>query len=99
MMSQTSKRELVAEVQARYRLSDRTARCQILDELVATTSYHRKYAIGLLNQPPKRRTRKRREGRAKSTAGGEPGGSLGAGGAGKDVAGGQRHLLEAPGAE
>jgi hypothetical protein len=65
MMSQTSKRELVAEVRVRDRLGNRTAKHQILDELVATTGYHRKYAIGLLNQPPRRRTRQRREARPK----------------------------------
>ena len=59
MMSQTSKRELVAEVRARYTLGKRTAKGQILDELVATTGYHRKYAIWLLNHPPTRPARLR----------------------------------------
>jgi len=65
MMSQTSKRELLAEVRPRYTLGNRTAKRRILDELVASTGYHRKYAIQLLNHPPKRRTRKRRAGQPK----------------------------------
>jgi len=60
MMSQTSKRELVAELRPRYTLGNRTAKRRILDELVAISGYHRKYAIWLLNHPPKGRVRKRR---------------------------------------
>jgi len=60
MMSQTSKRELVAELRPRYTLGSRTAKQRILDELVVVTGYHRKYAIWLLNHPPKRRTHSRR---------------------------------------
>jgi len=60
MMSQTSKRELVAELRPRYTLGNRTAKRRILDELVAVTGYHRKYAIQLLNHPPKGRTSQRR---------------------------------------
>jgi len=59
-MSQTSKRELVAELRPRYTLGNRTAKRRILDELVAVTGYHRKYAIQLLNHPPRRRIRQRR---------------------------------------
>jgi hypothetical protein len=60
MMSQTSKRELLAEIRPRYTLGNRSAKQRILDELVVITGYHRKYAIQLLNHPPKRRTRQRR---------------------------------------
>ncbi len=67
MMSQTSKRELLAVVRPRYTLGNRTAKQRVLDELVATTGYHRKYAIQLLNHPPKHRTRKRQAGSAKYT--------------------------------
>ena len=52
-------------MRARYALGNRTAKRQILDKLVATTGYHRKCAIWLLNHPPRRRTRKRQAGRAK----------------------------------
>jgi len=65
MMSQTSKRELVAAIRPRYTLGSRTEKQLVLDELVATTGYHRKYAIQVLNHPPKRRTGKRCGGPAK----------------------------------
>ena len=65
MMSQTSKRELLAAVRSRYRLGNRSTKRLVLDELVATTGYHRKYAIQLLNHPPKQRIRRRRAGPAK----------------------------------
>ena len=65
MMSQTSKRELLAAIRPRYTLGGRTEKQLVLDELVATTGYHRKYAIQVLNHPPKRRTGKRGGGPAK----------------------------------
>lgn len=37
---------------ARYTLAPASAKPQILDEFCATTDYHRKYAIALLNNPP-----------------------------------------------
>jgi hypothetical protein len=37
MMSQTSKRELVAAIRPRYTLGSRTEKQVVLDELVATT--------------------------------------------------------------
>jgi hypothetical protein len=60
MMSPTSKRELLRAIRPRYTLGDRTAKQQILNEFVAATGYHRKYAIHLLNHPPKRGEPKRR---------------------------------------
>jgi len=57
MMSLKSKRELLAELRPRYTLGQRSDKQRVLDERVATTGYHRKYAIQLLNHPPKRRTR------------------------------------------
>ena len=65
MMRQTSKRELVAAIRPRYTLGSRTEKRLVLDELVATTGYHRNYAIQVLNHPPKRRTGKRCGGPAK----------------------------------
>lgn len=65
MMSQTSKRELVAAIRPRYTLGSRTEKQLVLDELVATTGYHRKYAIQVLNHPLKRRTGLRRGGQTK----------------------------------
>jgi hypothetical protein len=67
MMSQTSKRELWAAIRPRYTLGSRTEKQLVLDELVATTGYHRKYAIQVLNHPPKRRPGPRRGGQIKYT--------------------------------
>lgn len=67
MMSPTSKRELLAALRPRYTLGNRTAKQRVLDELVAATGYHRKYAIYVLNHPPPRRARQRRRGSAKYT--------------------------------
>lgn len=67
-MSMQSKRELLLSVWARYRSADRPRKQQILDEFVAATGYHRKYALLLLNHPPplqktpKKRPRKRKYG-------------------------------------
>jgi hypothetical protein len=49
---QQSKHDLVAAVQARYARAGRAEKGQILDEFVATTGYHRKWAIGLLRHGP-----------------------------------------------
>ena len=65
MMSATSKRELITAVRARYTLGNRTQKRQILDELVASTGYHRKYAIQLLNHPAKQGPAKPRVGHCK----------------------------------
>ena len=67
MMSQTSKDELVAALRPRYHQANRIEKQRILDELIATTGYHRKYAIQVLNHPPRRRKRKRRAGQTKYT--------------------------------
>lgn len=54
---QQSKHELVAALQGRYAKVGRGEKGQILDEFVAATGYHRKWAIGLLRQgPPPART-------------------------------------------
>jgi hypothetical protein len=62
MLSQKSKCELLAALRPRYQTDNRAGKGRILDELVATTGYHRKYAITLLNHPPRVRLRRRRPG-------------------------------------
>jgi hypothetical protein len=64
MMSQTGRRELLAAVRPRYTFGNRTAKERILDEFVAATGYHRKYAIQLLNHPPPKRRGPQRRKRA-----------------------------------
>jgi hypothetical protein len=53
MMSQRSRRELLAVVVPRYRAAHGADRKHILDEFVGSSGYHRKYALHLLNHPPK----------------------------------------------
>jgi len=48
MMSQRSKKELIETIRPRYLKANKAGKEQILDELVATAGYHRKYAIRLL---------------------------------------------------
>lgn len=57
-MSQRSKRELHAEVQARYLKAGKTEKQTILDEFTVNTGYHRKYAIRVLKHGYKRRVPK-----------------------------------------
>jgi len=59
MMSQRSKRELVEAIHPRYLKADRIGKEQILDEFVAATGYHRKYAIRILKHGPKPKGRKK----------------------------------------
>lgn len=49
MMSQGSKRELIETVRPRYRRAGKKEKGAILNEFVAITGYHRKYAIRVLN--------------------------------------------------
>jgi Integrase core domain len=51
MMSVTSRRELLAVVAPRYRAARGQERSRILEEFVASTNYHRKYALSVLNHP------------------------------------------------
>ena len=53
MMSQSSKRELVAAIRPRYLKANKAGKEQILNELIATTGYHRKSAIRVLKHGPK----------------------------------------------
>lgn len=53
-MSRTAVSELVATLRPRYLRAGRSEKKRILDELVATTEYHRKHAITLLRGRPKR---------------------------------------------
>jgi hypothetical protein len=53
MMSQQSKRELVAAIHPRYLKASKPGKQQILNEFVAATGYHRKYAIRLLKHGSK----------------------------------------------
>jgi hypothetical protein len=48
MMSQGSKRELIAVIRPRYLRANKAGKEQILNEFIATTGYHRKSAIRVL---------------------------------------------------
>ena len=64
MMSQRSKQELLEAIRPRYRRANKSGKQLILDEFVATTRYHRKYAIRVLNQTV-RKKHPRKRGRQK----------------------------------
>ena len=49
-MSLKTRKELLKHIQERYKRSGRNGKKKILDELIATTGYRRKYAIYLLNR-------------------------------------------------
>jgi len=53
MMSQRSKRELQEAIRPRYLKANKKGKVRILDEFVAATGYHRKYAIRVLNHGSK----------------------------------------------
>ena len=48
MMSQRSKRELWEMIQPRYLKASKVEKQKILDEFIASSGYHRKYAIRIL---------------------------------------------------
>lgn len=52
-MSQHSKREMIEAIRPRYLKASKASKEHILDEFVATTGYHRKYALRVLKQSPK----------------------------------------------
>jgi len=60
MMTIQSRRELLAAVILRYAKAEGREKEAILDEFVASTGYHRKYAIHLLRHPPAERRRQKR---------------------------------------
>jgi len=62
-MTPESKRELLAAVGPRYRKANKTEKTRILNEFVANTGYHRKYAIQLLRQGRRARLAPARPGR------------------------------------
>jgi len=49
-MSLSARKELVASLVARYTTAKRKEKQRILDEFIAVTNYHRKYAIAVLNR-------------------------------------------------
>lgn len=55
MMSHRGKREMVEAIRPRYLKANRVQKKQILDEFIATTGYHRKYAIRVLKHGSKPR--------------------------------------------
>jgi hypothetical protein len=59
MMSQRSKRELLEEIRPRYLKAKRSEKKTILDEFVAVTSYHRKYATRILKHGHPRQSGKK----------------------------------------
>ena len=59
MMSQRSKREMIEAIHPRYLKANRAGKIQILDEFIATTGYHRKYAIRVLKHGPKPKGQKK----------------------------------------
>jgi len=59
-MSPKARREYVADMRSRYAAATLVERRALLDEVVAMTGYHRKYAISLLGGPPRRHHRRRR---------------------------------------
>jgi len=58
MMSQRSKRELLEEIRPRYLKAKKSKKKTMLDEFVAATGYHRKYATRILKHGRPRRSNK-----------------------------------------
>jgi hypothetical protein len=59
MMSQRSKRELLEEIRPRYLKAKKSEKKIMLDEFVAVTGYHRKYATRILKHGRPRRSGKK----------------------------------------
>jgi len=56
-MTHTARAELANAIRRRYQSASGRQKCQILDEFVATTGYHEKSAIRVLNRQPPARER------------------------------------------
>ena len=67
MMSHRSKKELTETIRGRYLKANKEKKQQMLDEFVAATGYHRKYAIRLLKHGPGPRAMKKKGRRKKYT--------------------------------
>lgn len=65
MMTLQSRKELLKAIHPRYLKASKAGKTQILDEFIAATGYHRKYAIRVLKRGPKPRILKKRKGRQK----------------------------------
>ena len=63
MMSLGSKKELTEAIRNRYLKANKAEKGRILDEFVAATGYHRKYAIRLLKHGPKSKSLKKKDGK------------------------------------
>ncbi len=59
-MTNQGKRELLRAVRPRYLKASKAQKSRILDEFIAATRYHRKYAIHLLLHGPPRRSKTKR---------------------------------------
>jgi hypothetical protein len=59
MMSQRSKKELSEEIYPRYLRAKKAEKKQILDEFIAATGYHRKYAMRILKHGRPRHSNKK----------------------------------------
>jgi hypothetical protein len=64
----TSRRELLAVVAPRYRGAQGQERRGILEEFLASTGYHRKYALSLLNHPITKGTARKKRARPRQYA-------------------------------
>ena len=60
MMSQQSKRELLHVIRPRYLKANKAGKTRMLDEFIAVTKYHRKYANRLLKNGPEPKGRKKK---------------------------------------
>lgn len=59
MMSQRSKQVMIEAIRQRYLKANKPGKAQILDEFIATTGYHSKYAVRILKHVPKSKGLKR----------------------------------------